>query len=155
ESVGDLERGRLGRRGVPSGPRPVERAGQAARREGTRHQEVGAAMSHALIRRMLAGTVAGLLILLLASSALAQTPPPQIPAPQTPPPAPTIPPLMPRPATTNTPENVPFPEDAKVAFINLQLVFSNSQVGKVGAKALQDLQDRRTAELQAKDKALQ
>ncbi len=85
-----------------------------------------------------------------AAGALAQTPPPTLPPPaqqqqQPPPPAQTPPPL-PVPQTAK-PAPAPFPPDAKIAFISMQTIVSESQLGKAGQKQMQVLQDKKTQEL--------
>jgi len=88
--------------------------------------------------------------LLLAGSASAQTVPP--PA-QTPPPAgqkPTA--ALPMPAPT--PAAVPFPEGAKVAYVDLQQVVTQSLLGKQGQEAMKVLNDKLGSELAAKNKEI-
>src|SRR5262245_59102122 len=84
---------------------------------------------------------------LVAGSAMAQTaPPPQTtppPAGQKPTPTPTPPPAGQKPAPTPTPapkpEPVPFPEGAKVAFIDLQAIVQTSKLGKTGRDQMEAL----------------
>jgi len=88
----------------------------------------------------------------------AQTPPAQTPPPQTPPAKPpaTTPPATQTPAPAAQPQPPkPFPEGAKIALINLQAVVSNSVEGKAATAKVQELQKRKTAELQEKSKAAQ
>jgi len=96
---------------------------------------------------------AGALVLALAGSAFAQTPPAQQP-----PPKPTTPPATPpaaaQPAKPATPP-VPFPQDSKIAFVDIQAVASNSAAGKDATKRLQDLTNKKQAEIADKNKALQ
>jgi outer membrane protein len=86
-----------------------------------------------------------------------QNPPTQTPPPQNPPAKPpaTTPPATqtPAPATPQPPK--PFPEGAKIALINLQAVVSNSVEGKAASAKVQDLQKKKTAEIQEKGKAAQ
>jgi Skp family chaperone for outer membrane proteins len=49
----------------------------------------------------------------------------------------------------------PFPQDAKIAFVNLQYVFSMSSEGKAAATELQALQSRKNADITAKTKEVQ
>lgn len=73
----------------------------------------------------------------------AQTPPP----PQTPPQT-TAAQAQPAPRR-------PFPEGAKVAYVNIQAVASNSAQGKAFSARIKELQDKKNAELAEKQKALQ
>jgi outer membrane protein len=87
--------------------------------------------------------------LLVTGSALAQTKPP---AQQTPPPAQAqTPPAQAQPA----PPPRPFPQGAKIAYVNIQMVASNSAQGKAYAARIQDLQRKKNDELAAKQKELQ
>lgn len=81
---------------------------------------------------------------LVASMAAAQTqaPPPTGAAPQTP----QLP--MTKPA-------VPLPEGARIGFINLQVVFSESNLGKVGQDKWRAFNDKLFAGLAARDKEIQ
>jgi len=84
-----------------------------------------------------------------------QTPPPK---PQTPPPtAPAQPlagpPAAPKPAAPTPP--VPFPQDAKYAVVDVQAIAQNSAAGKDASKKLNDLQAKKQAEIQDKNKQLQ
>jgi len=107
---------------------------------------------------------AGALVLALAGSAFAQTPATQPPPkPQTPPaqqpPKPTTPPATPPAAAQPAPKPatppVPFPQDSKIAFVDIQGVASNSAVGKEATKKLQDLTNKKQTEIADKNKALQ
>jgi Skp family chaperone for outer membrane proteins len=101
------------------------------------------------MKRMTLAVVIG--AVLLAGPASAQTPPPaqQVPPkPQTLTPPPLLPP---KPA----PAPVPFPAEAKVAFVSMQTVVAESQLGKAGQKTMQALTDKKTAEVNAKQKAVQ
>jgi outer membrane protein len=97
---------------------------------------------------------AGALVLALAGSAIAQTPPTQQP-----PPKPTTPPATPPAAAQPAPKPatppVPFPQDSKIAFVDIQGVASNSAAGKEATKRLSDLTAKKQAELADKNKALQ
>ncbi len=81
--------------------------------------------------------------LFVAGSAFAQTPPP---AQQTPPPTQ---------VQTPAPPPRPFPQGAKIAYVNIQLVASNSAQGRAYAARIQDLQRKKNDELSAKQKELQ
>lgn len=82
------------------------------------------------------------------------TPPGQKPPPtQTPPPTgqkPTVPPPAAKPA-----EPVPFPEGAKMAFVDLQRVVEQSTLGKAGSEQLKKLSDKLGTDLAAKNKEIQ
>ena len=86
--------------------------------------------------------------LLAASPALAQT------TTQTPPvtPASSTPALLP---STPTPTAVAFPADSRVAFIDMQVIFGDSNLGKQGMDRLKTLNERLTAGLAARDKEIQ
>jgi outer membrane protein len=94
------------------------------------------------------------LSLTLATPALAQAPA----APQKPPaqppttgqPAPTAP----APAAAPKPP-APFPQGAKIAFINIQAIAANSSAGKEASKRLADLNSKKAAEINDKNKQLQ
>jgi Skp family chaperone for outer membrane proteins len=98
-----------------------------------------------------------------AGTAFAQaTPPP--PPPTTPPPAGQQPPPTGQKPTTPTPqtpapkpaaEPVPFPEGAKLAFVDLQRVVENSVMGKAGSEQLKKLSDKLGTDLAAKNKEIQ
>ena len=106
--------------------------------------------------------VAVLLSTFLASGAAAQTPiAPRAGAPaQTPPargnpaPAPQTPatPAAPKPAPPAPP---PFPADAKVAFVNMQLVVAESKLGKAGQERMKGLQQLNQTKLQGLAKGIQ
>ncbi|MEZ5284461.1 MAG: OmpH family outer membrane protein [Vicinamibacterales bacterium] len=81
--------------------------------------------------------------LLVAAPALAQTPAPAAPA--TPPPAAAQAPAPPK----------PFPEGSKVAFVVLQRIANESEQGKGATAQIQALQQKKAAELTAKNKELQ
>ena len=84
-----------------------------------------------------------------AGTAMAQTPPPAQPPtqPATPPPAaaPAPKPEAPR----------PYPEGAKIAYIDIQAVASNSVEGKAATAKLQELEKKKVAEITEKNKALE
>lgn len=77
---------------------------------------------------------------LVVSAAAAQTP-----APAAPPAAPAAPAAAP----------APFPADARIAFINLQAVVQNSQLGRAGRERLEALSAKQNAEIGTKTKELQ
>ena len=91
------------------------------------------------------------------AQAAPQSPPPQPPpAAQTPPagqkPAP--PATQPTPPPQAQPPK-PFPEGAKVAFVDLQVIASNSVEGKAATAKIQELNKRKTAEIGEKTKQAQ
>ena len=53
------------------------------------------------------------------------------------------------------PAQAPFPADAKIAFVNLQFVFSESALGKQGNERLKVFNDKLFAGLSARDKEIQ
>ena len=100
--------------------------------------------------------IAALALALTAGPALAQTPGTAKPAaetqkpaaPATPKPAetaPTAPPAAPK----------PFPEGAKIGYIDLQYIASNSAEGKAATSKIQEFTKKKTAELEGKQKALE
>jgi outer membrane protein len=89
-----------------------------------------------VLKRSLA---AGAAVLFVASAAVAQTPATTPPASQTPaaqPPA-------------------PFPEGAKIAYVNIQIIASNSSEGKSARTKIDELTKQKTAELGEKTKQVQ
>jgi outer membrane protein len=101
--------------------------------------------------------IVALTLALSAGPAFAQaTPPPQNPPAQ--PPATQNPPAQPpaanqpaKPTEAQPPK--PFPEGAKVGFIDLQVIASNSVEGKAATAKIQEFQKKRTAEIAEKTKA--
>jgi Skp family chaperone for outer membrane proteins len=95
----------------------------------------------------------------VSASAIAQTPPAGTQRPQTPapPPAATQPPstgsgqAAPKPATPP----VPFPQDAKIAFIDANAIAASSTAGKEASKRLADLDAKLRGDLAEKNKGLQ
>jgi len=99
--------------------------------------------------------VAGALMLALAAPVFAQTAPPAgAPKPQTPPatpPAAAQAPAAPKPAPAPP---VPFPQDSKIAFVDMNVIAQNSSAGKDASKKLQEFQTRKVGELSEKNKQL-
>jgi outer membrane protein len=95
---------------------------------------------------------AALALTLAATPALAQAQA----APQTPPaqqpPATAQPPAAAAPAPKPP---APFPQGAKIAFINIQAIAANSSAGKDASKRLADLNTKKAAEITEKNKQLQ
>ena len=108
-------------------------------------------------------TAVALTFVLAAGPAAGQTPPAtqQPPAGQkppagTPPPAGGQAPTAPAPTITPKPQPpAPFPQGAKIAFINIQSIAAGSTVGKDASKRLQDLNSKKVAEINDKQKQLQ
>jgi outer membrane protein len=108
--------------------------------------------------------IAALTVACGAGSAFAQaTPPPQNPpaqppATQTPPPAGQTPPPAGQtpvaPAAQAAPPK-PFPEGAKIAFIDPQTIASNSVEGKAATARIQELTKKKAGEIQQKQKQAQ
>jgi outer membrane protein len=91
-------------------------------------------------------------LILSASPSFAQTPPPGQPAPKpTTPTTPTAPPAQTAPA----PAPKPFPEGAKVAYINIQRIANESTEGKQATAKVQALVQKKQAEANEKNKQLQ
>ncbi|MEO5895316.1 MAG: OmpH family outer membrane protein [Vicinamibacterales bacterium] len=99
---------------------------------------------------------------MFGAPALAQTPPPTGPPPtrpaaQTPPPAGQMPPAGQKPAgpplAAQPPK--PFPEGAKIAYVDIQMIASNSAEGKAASAKIQEWEKKKTAELAEKNKTAQ
>jgi outer membrane protein len=91
----------------------------------------------------------------LLGQAEAQTAPPK---PSTPAQTPAKPPTLPQtpPATAPAPRPpLPFPADAKIAFVDVNTIAGTSASGKEASKKLQDLNNKKLTELQDKNKQLQ
>jgi Skp family chaperone for outer membrane proteins len=95
--------------------------------------------------------VTALGLVLGAGAAQAQTAPPAQP-PATPPAAAT---QKPEPAKPQPKPPVPFPEGAKVAYVDYQYIASTAEEGKAATAKIQELQKKKNAELLEKQKALQ
>jgi outer membrane protein len=99
-------------------------------------------------------------VALTAGPVLAQTPPTGQPAAQTPPAdqKPAGAPSAPASQAATQPATAapqPFPEGAKVAYISLQFIASNSVEGKAATAKIQEFAKKKTAELGEKQKALE
>ena len=85
--------------------------------------------------------------------------PPAGQAPAQPKPTPTVPPVQPapRPAPVAQPPSPPkpFPQGAKMAFVNLQAVFQLSADGKAAAARVQSLTSQKQAQIAERQKVLQ
>ena len=98
--------------------------------------------------------VAFALTVALAVPSFAQTPPQTAPKPQTPPAtAPQVPAAQPPVLKPQPP--APFPQDSKIAFVDIQQIASTSAAGKEASKKLQDMNAKKLSELQDKNKQLQ
>ena len=96
--------------------------------------------------------VAGALTLALSAPVFAQAGAAQPPKPQTPPAgAAATQPAAPKPPSPP----VPFPQDAKYAFVDIQAIASNSSAGKEASKRLQALTEKKQSEISEKNKQLQ
>jgi outer membrane protein len=102
------------------------------------------------MRVLKSSILAAVVFAALAAPSFAQTAPPA-PKPQTPP---ATPPAAAQPAAPKTPP-VPFPADAKIAFIDVNQVAGTSAAGKEASKKLSDLNNKKLAELNEKNKQLQ
>lgn len=104
-------------------------------------------------------------VVLTTGSAWAQTPSTAKPAPPAtgtpaPPPSTQKPAEAAAPAANQAPPSAsaaprPFPEGAKVAYIDLQYIASNSVEGKAATGKIQEYAKKKTAELEGKQKALE
>jgi Skp family chaperone for outer membrane proteins len=98
--------------------------------------------------------IAGALMLALSAQVLAQTPPPTgAPRPQTPPATPPAAqaPAAPKPAPAPP---TPFPQDSKIAFVDMNVIAQSSAAGKDASKKLQEFQTKKVGELSEKNKQL-
>jgi outer membrane protein len=102
--------------------------------------------------RVLIATV--LSVVLVAGAAAAQTPAAQTPARPTTPPATAPAPQTATPAPAPAPA-VPFPADAKIGFINMQVIVGQSKLGRSGQDKMKDLNDRKSTELAQQNKLVQ
>ena len=94
------------------------------------------------------------LTLALSGSGFAQTAPPAgAPKPQTPAQPPATPPAAAQPAPKQPP--VPFPQDAKIGFIDINAIAATSAAGKEATKRLAALDEKKRGELGEKQKQLQ
>ena len=91
-----------------------------------------------------------------AGPALTQTPPPQNPPAQNPPAQ--NPPAQPQITPTPQPPPAapkPFPEGAKIAYIDLQRIAQASEEGKAAATKIQEYEKKKLGEIQEKNKQLE
>jgi outer membrane protein len=93
------------------------------------------------------------LLALAAGPAMAQAPAPGTQKPAAPAPTPAAPAAQTPPAPAPAPPK-PFPEGAKIAYVNVQAIASNSAEGKTATGKLDELRKKKTAEIAEKNKAL-
>ncbi len=62
---------------------------------------------------------------------------------------------MNQPVPPPAPVAAPFPADAKIAFINMQLIVGQSKLGKAGQDKMKELNDRKSGELATQNKQVQ
>jgi outer membrane protein len=99
--------------------------------------------------------VCALTFVLGAGTSFAQTPPPTNP-PAQPPAGQQQPPATPPAATQPAPPAPrPFPEGAKIAYIDLQRIAQASAEGKAAATKIQEYEKKKLGEIQEKNKALE
>lgn len=108
------------------------------------------------MRRFTVAVVLSLALGAIPTIALAQakpptTPPPATQKPPTPPPAAQPPAAAAQPA----PQAKPFPEGAKIAFINIPRVAAESIEGKTSTSRVNTLREKKLAELTAKNKQVE
>jgi len=92
--------------------------------------------------RMMIGLVLGALVLSGTAGAQAPTQKPTVPAAPAPQAPATAKPTVPTPP----PAAVPFPADAKVGFVDMQYVISESKLGKAGMEKIQALSAKQNTE---------
>jgi Skp family chaperone for outer membrane proteins len=113
------------------------------------------------MRRFTVAVILSLALGAVPTIALAQAKPPTTPPPATqkpptpPPPAAQPPAAAPPPAAQPAPTPKPFPEGAKIAFINVPRIASESAEGKASSSRVKALQERKLAELAAKNKQVE
>jgi outer membrane protein len=83
------------------------------------------------------------------SAAAAAAPQASAQKPATPPAATTPAPAAPAPAA------VPFPADARIGYVNMQYIVSESKLGKAGTEKLRQLSESKNTELASKNRAIQ
>jgi outer membrane protein len=112
------------------------------------------------MRRLTVAVVLSLALGAVPTIALAQakpptTPPPATQKPPTPPPAVQPPAAAAPPVAQPAPPPRPFPEGAKVAFINIPRIASESVEGKASTIRVTALREKKLAELNAKNKQVE
>lgn len=109
-------------------------------------------MRGVIIPAVLAMSMSAAPVFAMQAAGQQPAPKPAQPAPTTP--APTTQAPAPQPAAQPTPPR-PFPEGAKVAYVMLPQIAQNSTEGKAASAKIEDLQKKKQAELQDKNKQLQ
>src|SRR5258708_34443811 len=103
--------------------------------------------------------VAAALTLALSAPGFAQTVAPKAQPPATPPavgaPKPQPPATPPAVAAPKPQPPAPFPQDAKIAFIDVNLIAGRSRAGKEASKRLSDLTSKKSTEINDRNKQLQ
>jgi len=101
--------------------------------------------------------ITGALVVALAAPSAAQTPAGQTPAQPSPtaPAGQAQPPAATAPAPAKLQPPVPFPADAKIAFVDMNAIAQNSAAGKDASGKLKALNDKKVAEINDKNKQLQ
>jgi len=108
---------------------------------------------HYSMRVLKISVVGAALTVALSASVFAQTAPPAgAPKPQTPP---ATPPAAQTPPAAPKAPPVPFPQDAKIAFIDVNMIAGTSAAGKDASKKLTDFTTKKSAEIADKNKQLQ
>jgi hypothetical protein len=112
------------------------------------------------MRRFTVAVVLSLALGAVPTIALAQAkpptpPPPAAQKPPTPPPAAQPPAAATPPVAQPAPPPRPFPEGAKVAFINIPRIASESVEGKASTSRVTALREKKLAELNAKNKQVE
>jgi Skp family chaperone for outer membrane proteins len=113
------------------------------------------------MRRLAVAVPVALLLSVVPAFAVAQAAPPAGQAPGQPKPAPTAPaqpapkPVQPPIAAQPPSPPKPFPQGAKVAFVNLQAVFQLSADGKAAAAKVQSLTQQKQTQIAERQKVLQ
>jgi outer membrane protein len=115
------------------------------------------------MRRFTVAVVLSLALGAVPTFAQAQVKPPTTPpaaAAQKPPTTPVTPPAAQKPATPPAPQAAPqparpFPEGAKIAYINIPRIATESAEGKASTAKVNALREKKLAELNAKNKAVE
>jgi len=112
------------------------------------------------MRRLAVAVPVALLMGVMPAFALTQAAPPAGQAPAQPKPTPVAPPTQPAPKPTTAPAPPPsppkpFPQGAKMAFVNLQAVFQLSADGKAAAAKVQSMTTQKQAQIAERQKLLQ
>jgi Skp family chaperone for outer membrane proteins len=105
------------------------------------------------MRLLKSSILAAVLIAALSAPTFAQTAPAKPQTPPATPPAAQAPAAKP-PAPAPQPP-APFPQEAKIAFIDVNMIAGTSAAGKEASKKLQDLTNKKSTEINDKNKQLQ